>query len=119
MDSQKKIPDTIDNQLEGMRQHRPSDLRSEDLGQGSDDDELGIASDPVESQDGAPDQIPAVEQVQATWSPGAPETAFDAVPPENEDELLSVQSVRPERDAEEAWRDPDIEQLDAHSSLDV
>lgn len=119
MDSNKRIPDTIDNQLEGMRHHQAEDIRSEDLGEGSEDDELGIASDPISSQDGSPDQIPAVEQVQATWSPGAPETAFNAEPPENDDEIMSAQSVRAERDPEESWRDEDLEELDAHSSLDV
>jgi hypothetical protein len=119
MDSDRRIPDTIDNQLEGMRRHQPDDLRSEDLGEPSQDDDMGIASDPISSQDGSPDQIPAIEQVQATWAPGAPETAFEAVPPENEDEVLSAQSLRPERDPEESWRDEDLEELDAHSSLDV
>ena len=119
MDNEKRIPDTIDNQLEGMRQHRNADWRSQDLSQGSDDDEIGIAIDPVDAQDGSPDQIPAVEQVQATWSPGAPETAFDAELPQNEDETLTAQSVRAERDLEESWRDDELEELDAHSSLDV
>lgn len=120
MDSNKRIPPTIDNQLEGMRVHEnPSDIRSEDLGEGSDDDELGIASDPVSSDDGSPDQIPTVEQVRATWGPGAPETAFGALPPENDDELITVRSVRAERDEEEWSKDDDLEALDAHSSLDV
>jgi len=119
MDSNKKIPPTIDNQLEGMREHRNGDLRSDDLGEGSDDDELGIATDPISSEDGRPDQIPAFEQVKATWAPGAPETAFNAMPPENDDELITAQSVRAERDDEEWSKDADLEALDAHSSLDV
>lgn len=119
MDNEHHIPPTIDNQLEGMRSRRPADLRSEDLNDGSDFDDLGIASDPVHSEDGSPDQISAVEQVQATWSPGAPETAFGAVPPENDDETISVQSVRAERDSEETSGDDDLDALDAHSSLDI
>ncbi|MBS2033952.1 hypothetical protein JST97_03140 [bacterium] len=120
MDSNKKIPPTIDNQLEGMRVHEnPYDIRSEDTGEGSEDDELGIASDPVTSEDGSPDQIPTVEQMRATWGPGAPETAFDAMPPQNDDEILSARSVRAERDEEEWSKDEELEALDAHSSLDV
>ena len=119
MDNEHKIPSTIDNQLEGMRNRNAADLRSEDLNDGSDIDDLGIASDPVSSEDGSPDQISAVEQVQATWSPGAPETAFGAVPPENDDEIITAQSVRAERDDEEYSQDEDLEALDAHSSLDV
>ncbi len=49
----------------------------------------------------------------------APEIAFDAVPPENDDELITEQSVRAERDDEEWSQDDDLEALDAHSSLDV
>lgn len=119
MDIEHHIPNTIDNELEGMRNRRPDDLRSEDLNDGSDIDDLGIASDPVSSEDGSPDQITAVEQVQATWAPGAPETAFGAVPPENDDETITAQSVRAERDPEEYSQDEDLEALDAHSSLDV
>jgi len=119
MDSDKKIPPTIDNQLEGMRERLNIDLRSDDMSEGSDDDELGIAIDPISSEDGSPDQIPAFEQVKATWAPGSPEIAFDAVPPENDDELITEQSVRAERDDEEWSQDDDLEALDAHSSLDV
>lgn len=108
MDNQHHIPNTIDNELEGMRNRRPDDMRSEDLNDGSDLDELGIASDPISSEDGSPDQISTVEQVQATWAPGAPETAFGAVPPENDDETISARSVRPHRDAEEDSQDEDL-----------
>jgi len=119
MDNEHKIPPTIDNQLEGMRNRHAADLRSHDLNEGSDDEEMGIAIDPISSEDGAPDQISAVEQVQATWAPGSPETAFGAVPPENDDEILTARSVRAERDEEEYSQDEDLEALDAHSSLDV
>ena len=113
MDSDKKIPPTIDNQLEGMREHLSVNLRSDDLGEGSDDDELGIAIDPISSEDGSPDQIPAFEQVKATWSPGAPETAFGALPPENDDEILTAQSL-----GTEEWSDEDLA-MDSRSSLEV
>lgn len=119
MDNEHRIPNTIDNELEGMRSRRPADARSEDFSEGSDDDDLGIAIDPMNADDGAPDQISAVEQVQATWSPGAPETAFGAVPPENDDETITARSVRAERDPEEESEDEVLESLDAHSSLDV
>ncbi|MBX3169850.1 MAG: hypothetical protein KF760_20770 [Candidatus Eremiobacteraeota bacterium] len=119
MDNQHNIPHTIDNELEGMRNRRPADIRNEDTADGSDLDDLGIVSDPVNSEDGSPDQLSAVEQVQATWSPGAPETAFGAVPPENDDEIITARSVRAERDPEEYSQDEDLEALDAHSSLDV
>jgi len=74
MHNEHKIPPTIDNQLEGMRRGHAADLRR----------------NPAASQDGSPDPISAVEQVQATWAPGAPETAFGAVPPENDDETITV-----------------------------
>ena len=119
MDNEPKIPLTIDNELEGMRQRQAADLRSQDLNDGSDDEDMGIAIDPITSEDGAPDQISAVEQVQATWAPGSPETAFGAVPPENDDEIITAQSVRAERDEEEHSQDEDLEALDAHYSLDV
>ena len=119
MDNEHKIPPTIDNQLEGMRSRRPADSRSEDYNEGSDDNDLGIAIDPISADDGTPDQISAVEQIQATWSPGAPETAFGAVPPENDDEEISAQSIRADRDPEENFEDPNLDNLDAHSSLDL
>ena len=119
MDNEHKIPPTIDNQLEGMRNRHAADLRSEDLNEGSDDEDMGIAIDPISSVDGSPDDLSAVEQVQATWAPGAPETAFGAVPPENDDEIITAQSVRAERDPEGDSQDEDLEALDAHSSLDV
>ena len=115
MDSDKKIPPTIDNQLEGMRERLGIDLRSDDLTEGSDDDDLGIATDPITSEDGRPDQIAAVEQVQATWAPGAPETAFGALPPDNDDEILTAQSLG----SEEWSQDDDLEALDSRSSLEV
>lgn len=93
--AEQNLQESIDDALERMREHEPNDVRiSRVEGERNPitDEEGAVshANDHVNPDVGSPEGLPAFEQSEETYAPGAAETAFQAMPMEHtEEETLS------------------------------